>query len=172
MGRRITTRKCKTCSQHSKLKMPTNQSIKNTYSDFVEDYSNIILEDLLSSSELSFEELDREEQNDKYDLLANFQWKDFIEENTRFTLPKQELETIQLIVTCSDHFTFAFDNKFSKSKYKNFTIDVFKRDCYLSAILKYTIAYNEEFKTPKFLKDTEEYLNDQNLINEEFFKGL
>jgi hypothetical protein len=152
--------------------MITKLQIENTYSSLVEDYASIMLDEMLSSSELGFEELDREEQSDKYDLLANFEWKDFIEENTRLYLTPTDIQLLKIIVTASSHFEYAFNNKHSKSQYKNFAIDIFKRDCYLLAILKYTVAFNEEFKTPKFLKDTEDYLNDVNLINEEFFKGL
>lgn len=148
------------------------QSIKDNYNNLVEDYSEIILEDLLTNSDLIFDELDASEQNDKYDLLANFSWKDFVEENTRFTISQNDLTYIRIIIPISEYFEFAIDNKYNKSKFKNLIVDIFKRECYLKAILKYTIAYSDKFQTPKFLKDTEEYLNDKSTIQTEFFTGL
>lgn len=155
-----------------KTQMTTKLIMESTYASLLEDYSEIMYEELMSNSDIAFEELDREDQNDKYDLLGNFQWKDFTEENTKLYITPHDIETLKIIITVSPYFEFAFDNKHSKSKYKNLTIDIFKRHCYLIAIVKYTKAFNEEFKTPKFLTDTEEYVNDKPRILNDFFTGL
>lgn len=152
--------------------MSSESLIKNSYNNFLEDYSNLIVENLISNSDISFEELDEEEQNDEYDLLGNFDWKSFTDEHCKFTISPGDLTDLKLFITASKYFEYAFDNRHSRSKYKNFVTDLFKRDCLISAILKYTVEFSERFKTPKFLNDTEEYINNFSLICDDFFKGL
>lgn len=147
-------------------------SSKQIYQDLIEYYSEIILNELLTNSDIILDELDPADQNDSYDLLSNFSWKDFVEENTRFKISDGDLKKFRILITWSKYFEYAFDNKHSKSKFDIFIKDIIKRESYILAILNYTEAFNEKFGTPKFLQDTKDYLNNYDIICEHFFKGI
>lgn len=145
---------------------------KQIYKDLIEDYSGIVLEELLANSDLMFDELDPADQNDNYDLLSDFSWKDFVDENTRFKISDDDLRKFRILITYSKYFEYAFNNKHSKSKFEVFIKDIIKRESYILAILNYTKAFNERFSVPKFLQDTTDYLYNYDIVCEHFFKGL